>query len=77
MNLFQDKTVLRSLTIFSKNFWPILVDVGYLIHAEEHCVVGTPLPIGFTACKERERVQPDLSRDLRAGPGSGWAYRER
>lgn len=63
------------LTILSEDFWPILVDVGNLIHAEEHGVVGTPLPIGFTACKERERVQPDLRRDWTAGKGSRSAYR--
>lgn len=30
------------------------MDVGNLIHAEEHGVVWTPLPVGFAACKGRE-----------------------
>lgn len=41
-----------SLTILSTTFRPVLIDVGNLVHAEEHSVVGTPLPIGFTACEE-------------------------
>lgn len=41
-----------SLTIVSTTFRPVLTDVGNLVHAEEHGVVGTPLPIGFTACED-------------------------
>lgn len=52
MSLFF-RTHLAALTILSTVFRSVLMDVGNLVHAEEHGIVGTPLPIRFTACEER------------------------
>lgn len=40
-----------AFTILSMTFWPVLMDIGNLIHAKEHGIIWTSLPIGFTACK--------------------------
>lgn len=56
MSLFSPvRTLGAALTVLFITFRSVLVDVGNLIHAEEHGIVGTPLPIRFTACEERIR----------------------
>ncbi len=58
-----------ALTVLFIIFRTVLVDVGNLIHAEEHSIVGTPLPIRFTACEERIRPispKPTASSHIRA-----------
>lgn len=45
------------------------MDVWNFVHAEEHGIVGTPLPIRFTACEARIRnsIRPEVAAQQACG----------
>lgn len=66
-----------ALTVLSVTLRSVLVDVGNLIHAEEHSIVGAPLPVRFTACEKRIRPISKLRVATQQQLVSSSAYRGR